>query len=786
MKIAQITPGVISIPPKGWGAVEKIIWEYTKVLRNLGHEVDIVYTDQVLENPNKWDIVHVHMANLALLLKENNISYVFSHHDHHAYYFGKGSEVYKDNLKAIKGSTLTFVHAKYLIDYFDNLPQIRYLSHGVNIKDYYFEDRSNEVLKDNVSLIMMGNNGLGGDHLIDRKGFIQGIESARKLDLPITIICPKNNNEDFFKNRLQKKYDKLNILYDLDYHESIQELRKHHIFLNLGNLEAGHPNLTVTENIAMGIPVVSLMERDLYGTKKINSLDIEEISNAILDIKNSYSKYILECFENRNLFSWEVIVSKMLMDYVKYNNISQGSLVLDSYNNTKINNIISNNPGYYYWFKKGIHFSKSVNPQGPGNLVVIRDKMRNQVIYTLTTDSNYKSWFTLFDESDKYIDYEILVKIGSNILEKISIEYKDKHVYIKKGKNNIFLRDIDIFLNSHKGIIPTFDQSLYNLYKDDIKCYLKKDIDREDLFYKILNTDQILDYNNRSQIIKKEDSTLILLGSKALGDTISFLPYVEKYAQENNIKCSVNVKLPFLYKDMYPTIDFVNDDYKITNYSDIIRCDYMFNMPLQLGFAKQLNLTKYGKIRPRIINSHKERPIDKKYICFSTHSTSQLKNWNNNNGWKNLCDMLKKYDYIPVCIDQHYSFGIEGHWNEIPDNCINKTGMDIMDIINYIEHCDFFIGLSSGLTWVAHALNKKCVLISGVTTEDNEFEEDVIRIHKKDVCNSCFNNPQKYIFDPGNWMWCPEHENTNRSFECTKRISANYIINEIKKNNWIK
>ena len=50
MRIAQITPGLIPIPPNGWGAVEKIIWEYTKVLRSLGHEVKILYANDINTN----------------------------------------------------------------------------------------------------------------------------------------------------------------------------------------------------------------------------------------------------------------------------------------------------------------------------------------------------------------------------------------------------------------------------------------------------------------------------------------------------------------------------------------------------------------------------------------------------------------------------------------------------------------------------------------------------------------------------------------------------------------
>ena len=192
MRIAQITPGVIPIPPNGWGAVEKIIWEYTQVLRKLGHHVEILYADQIVKGD--WDIVHVHMANLAIFLKERGIPYIFSHHDHHAFHYGKDSKVYQENRDAIQGSVLSFVHAKYLVDYFDVPGKIRYLGHGANLSDYYFEDRSKEVLSDRPRLVMMANNGLSGNPMYDRKGFGVGIEAAKNLDLPLTIICKSEGN----------------------------------------------------------------------------------------------------------------------------------------------------------------------------------------------------------------------------------------------------------------------------------------------------------------------------------------------------------------------------------------------------------------------------------------------------------------------------------------------------------------------------------------------------------------------------------------------------------------
>ena len=258
IKIIQITPGVIPIPPNGWGAVEKIIWEYKLVLDRLGYQTEIKYCDDVQKSDNQ--VVHVHMANLANILSQRGIDYVFSLHDHHVEYFGKDSECYKENFNAIKNSKLTFVHSKHLIEYFDNLPQIVYLPHGANQFDYQFSPRKKSL---KPKLLMMANNGVGGDSLSDRKGFLIGIEAAKYLDLPITIICP-SNNKVFFDHH-KPDYKNLTIIYDLDYKDSVSKLYEFDIFLHPSNLEAGHPNLTITESISTGMPVVGTINTNVSG-----------------------------------------------------------------------------------------------------------------------------------------------------------------------------------------------------------------------------------------------------------------------------------------------------------------------------------------------------------------------------------------------------------------------------------------------------------------------------------------------------------------------------------------
>jgi autotransporter strand-loop-strand O-heptosyltransferase len=104
--------------------------------------------------------------------------------------------------------------------------------------------------------------------------------------------------------------------------------------------------------------------------------------------------------------------------------------------------------------------------------------------------------------------------------------------------------------------------------------------------------------------------------------------------------------------------------------------------------------------------------------------------------------------------------------------------MNLKEMTNYIHHSEFFIGLSSGLSWVAHALGKPVVMISGVTSEDNEFSEDTIRLINKEVCHGCINDYQ-HKFDSGDWFWCPLHKGTEKQFECTKTITPEQVFNSL-------
>jgi len=70
MKICQIGPGIMNIPPDNWGAVESLIWDQCEYLRKLGHECyftntkDLTLVANTL-NSSDFDFIHLQYDDFA-------------------------------------------------------------------------------------------------------------------------------------------------------------------------------------------------------------------------------------------------------------------------------------------------------------------------------------------------------------------------------------------------------------------------------------------------------------------------------------------------------------------------------------------------------------------------------------------------------------------------------------------------------------------------------------------------------------------------------------------------
>jgi glycosyltransferase involved in cell wall biosynthesis len=302
MKICHVDPGCgLTIPPKNWGAIEKIVWEFESNQNMLGHDSTHKLAAHI--SLGEFDIVHCHIANLATVLRESDIPYIFQLHDHHVLHYGKDSFTYKENLEAIEGSLISLMPANWLVDYF-NHPKCIYFPHGVNIDEFY----PKETIKPtpvNPKLLMLANNGLGGDGAFDRKGFSYGLGLAMMNNLEITIAGPSNNKNFFNRNLWTLNYPKLNLVFDTPNSELLNLYHQHDIFIHPSMLEAGHPNLTMLEAVAAGLPIIANWEEgtDFHGAWRAPR-DVFEMDRGLKDILNNWSYYREKCLNTSTSLSW--------------------------------------------------------------------------------------------------------------------------------------------------------------------------------------------------------------------------------------------------------------------------------------------------------------------------------------------------------------------------------------------------------------------------------------------------------------------------------------------------
>jgi len=285
---------------------------------------------------------------------------------------------------------------------------------------------------------------------------------------------------------------------------------------------------------------------------------------------------------------------------------------------------------------------------------------------------------------------------------------------------------------------------------------------------------------------------LLFLESRSIGDNIAAIPYLDMHRDEDKeIYVSINDNMIQYFEKEYPNTKFVGRNDGVV-YDEIVPLVYDFNKPLQLGYALQMGFDPAPYIRPRMTLPVGIRSIKSKYVTIGIHSTAQLKYWNHPKGkkvqqeatyWNELCGMLRKSGYTPVVVERDEMFGVPPFRNGLPGKANKKFGQSFDESMNLIYHSEFYIGISSGMSWVAHAMGKPVAMIANFTEDWNEFDlslPDYKRITNKSVCHGCWNKVNiDHAFDKNDWYWCPK----NKNFECHTSITPERVYEEIK--NWL-
>jgi len=279
-----------------------------------------------------------------------------------------------------------------------------------------------------------------------------------------------------------------------------------------------------------------------------------------------------------------------------------------------------------------------------------------------------------------------------------------------------------------------------------------------------------------------------------LGDTMGWMPYAIRFGEKHGCKLTLAIsdKLMPLFEAAYPEVKFVSHagvepetyyaTYSLGLFFDDTACIWqptdfrMVGLHRTAGYILGVDPTE----APPRIAVERGRPMEARYIAIAVQSSSQAKYWNNPQGWREVVKFLKSCGWKVVCIDQNPMHGQKLMWNHIPHGVEDETGdRPLTERARWMRHADMFIGLSSGLSWLAWAAGTPVVMISGFTHPTNEFNTPgrVINWH---ACNSCWNDPA-LRFDHKDFMWCPRHAGTDRQFECTRLITPHQVIETIKR-----
>lgn len=294
-----------------------------------------------------------------------------------------------------------------------------------------------------------------------------------------------------------------------------------------------------------------------------------------------------------------------------------------------------------------------------------------------------------------------------------------------------------------------------------------------------------IDDKNGGNFIHKFDAegkqVFIVLESASLGDTLAWIPYVDEFRKKWNCQVVVSTFHNHLFQSEYPDINFVNPGTIVENVYALYRLGVFYdNNSVDFSRHKtdfrECSLQKiacdilgldYVEIRPKI-KRIKPMESDKPYICIANHSTAQAKYWNNETGWQELVDYVKSLGYEVYLLSKEE----DGYMNNRnPTGVIKIDNKSLDEIGSILLGSKGFVGLGSGLSWFAWALEVPTVLISGFSKPHQEMKE-VYRVINEEVCHGCF---ARHLFDKGDWNWCPDHKGTPRQFECTKNISFDTV-----------
>lgn len=269
--------------------------------------------------------------------------------------------------------------------------------------------------------------------------------------------------------------------------------------------------------------------------------------------------------------------------------------------------------------------------------------------------------------------------------------------------------------------------------------------------------------------ILADKEVLLHLDSFCLGDTICYSSFIDGFINYYKPK-KVYVSTFFmpLFESFNEKCEFVSATRKEPLVIDRLIDVGYHKESLEHTLGGMLYASKDTMFIPQ--NTEPTKTYFKKYnyekqnkkIVIAPESIKNIAKWDA--GWQEVVDYLTGQGFEVFNISYEDTLKLK--------NVKDFHGFDDIGVsLKHILEAQLFIGLSSGLAWLAWAYDVPVVMVSGFTKKHNEFE--CFRAASETGCSGCFN-----IFKNIQTQ-CPVFIGTPRQNECHKLITPAMVIEQI-------
>jgi autotransporter strand-loop-strand O-heptosyltransferase len=269
----------------------------------------------------------------------------------------------------------------------------------------------------------------------------------------------------------------------------------------------------------------------------------------------------------------------------------------------------------------------------------------------------------------------------------------------------------------------------------------------------------VTDEDNKSVIFTndlKDKDVHIHFKSYSLGDTIAWAPYVEEFRKKHGCRVFCSTNWNSLLIGAYPEINFIGHESFVP-----IFAKYVINIWHLLVNWRSVGVQQYASYALGLPPEEIRAKVNEKYVCIGEFSTSETKQWQYPGGWQIVADYLNSLGYTVISVA----------WEGTKLKNVVDAGNNKIEAASAIlKGCEFFIGVASGLSWLAWSLGKKVVMISGFSSPMCEFQQDNYRIAGQGSCVGCYND---LSIPSGNSRPCPN------DCRCSKLITPELVLKKI-------